>query len=196
LTSTSSNTESDLLRLTANNNQLAFKALVDLYWQKVYGHALAYTRSVALAEELTQDVFMAIWNTRSKLALLDNFANYLFIITRNRILKAVRRKLIETISTDNALLVEEIWVPDKQAEYKEFYQSVLSAIEYLPPVRKRVFIMNRIDGLTYEQICQNLKISRNTVKEHVVKSLNFLRIYFDTHNGKVFSLIISGLLFS
>lgn len=184
-------TENEILSETEKGCQVAFKALVDLYWQKVYGHALAYCRSVSEAEELTQDVFMAIWINRQKLGSIENFADYIFIITRNKIVKTIRSKLYETASPDNVQLVEGVWIPDKQMEYREVYQMVLEGIELMPPIRKRVFIMSRIDGLTYEQICQKLEISRNTVKEHLVKGLIFLRNYFAVHQASIFLTILN-----
>lgn len=177
-----------LLRLTGSD-QTAFKALVDIYWTKVYGHALAYSKSLPLAEELTQDVFMDVWNSRDKLSSIENFDNYLFIIARNRIFKVIRKKLDETVGTDKVELEEDMWIPDQQMEFRETYSLILKGIEEMPPVRRQVFRMSRFEGMSYEDISQQLNISRNTVKEHIVKALNFLRNYLAFHAGPLISLV-------
>lgn len=166
----------------AQGDQGSFRLLVDAYWQKVYGHTLAYTKSLATAEELTQDVFTNIWINRAKMSSVESFTNYLFIITRNHVLKAIRNKLEETVTVEELPLEEAIWQPDRQLEYRELYASVLEGIAELPPMRRRVFTMSRIEGMSYEQICKELGLSRNTVKEHIVKALNFLRNYIPLHN--------------
>lgn len=188
------NNESELLRRITEGNQIAFKALVDIYWSKVYGQALAYSKSLPLAEELTQDVFMDVWNTREKLGSVENFDNYLFIIARNRIFKVIRKKLAETVNTDKIELEEDMWIPNRQLEFREVYDLVLKGIEQMPSVRKQVFSMSRLEGMSYEDISQQLNISRNTVKEHIVKALNFLRSYLAFHRGPLVSLVALFLL--
>jgi len=187
-------TAPDLLLRISESNQTAFKNLIDIYWSKVYGHALAYSKSLPLAEELTQDVFMDVWNTREKLGSIENFDNYLFIITRNRIFKVIRKKLEDTISTDKVDLEEDMWIPDQQMELREVYGLVLKGIEEMPPVRRQVFSMSRLEGMSYEDISQKLNISRNTVKEHIIKALNFLRSYLAFHGGPIVSVIALFLL--
>ena len=182
-------TAPDLLLRITEGNQTAFKALVDIYWAKVYGHALAYSKSLPIAEELTQDVFMDVWRTREKLGSIENFDNYLFIITRNRIFKVIRKKLEDTVGTDKVDLEEDMWIPNQQMEFREVYALVLKGIEEMPPVRRQVFSMSRLEGMSYEDISQQLNISRNTVKEHIVKALNFLRNYLAFHGSPLASLI-------
>lgn len=182
--------EPALLQQIASGNEASFRSLVDLYWPRVYGHALAYTKSLPVAEELTQDVFMDLWNSREKLPGIENFANYLFIITRNRIFKAIRGKLEDTDTLEDIHFAEDLWLPDHQTEYRETHSLLLKGIADLPPVRRRVFTMSRMEGKSYEEICQELNISRNTVKEHIVKALNFLRNYLVTHGHRILSVMV------
>ncbi|MBC9909437.1 RNA polymerase sigma factor [Chitinophaga varians] len=182
--------EQQLLQRIAAGEEASFSVLVDIYWPRVYGHALAYAKSLSVAEELTQDVFMDIWNSREKLPAIENFANYLFIITRNRIFKAVRKKLDETEALEDVHSAEDIWLPDHQAEFKEIHALLLKGIGDLPPARRQVFTMSRIDGKSYEEICRELNISRNTVKEHIVKALNFLRNYLTQHGHQTITITL------
>lgn len=190
LSTSHSYNEPELLLRIAEGDQTSFKILVDTYWQKVYGFALAYTKSLPLAEEVTQDVFMDIWNSRERLSSLENFANFLFIVTRNRVFKVVRKKLQNTVNTDDVNMEEDIWLPDQQLELQEMYSLILKGIDQLPPVRKQVFTLSRLEGLSYDQISQQLNLSRNTVKEHIVKALNSLRAYLALHDSRIVSVFV------
>ena len=176
---------------------MAFRMLVDRYWTRVYGHALTYAKSLPAAEEMTQDVFMDIWNSREKLPDIEHFPNYLFIVTRNRLLKVIRKRLEETAFLEDVHPAEDIWLPDHQAEYREVHTLLMQGISRLPPVRRQVFTMSRLEGKGYDQIGEALQISRNTVKEHIVKALNFLRHYMASHGRPLLSLLtfIGSVLF-
>lgn len=168
---------------------MAFSVLVDRYWTRVYGHALTYAKSLPAAEEMTQDVFMDIWNSREKLPDIDHFPNYLFIVTRNRLLKIIRKRLEATASLEDIHPADDIWLPDQQAEYREIHTLLMHGISQLPPARRQVFTMSRLEGKGYDQIGQELQISRNTVKEHIVKALHFLRHYMARHGRPMLSLL-------
>jgi RNA polymerase sigma-70 factor (ECF subfamily) len=85
---------------------------------------------------------------------------------------------------------EETWIPDKQLLYKESYAAILRGVELLPPARKNVFKMSRFHGLTYDEIAAELDISRNGVKDHIVKALLFLRNYIRFQSDKLYIIII------
>lgn len=175
--------EETLLVHVAGGDQKAFTRLVDLFWNDVYSHALAYTKSHSRAQEITQDVFLTLWNKRDRLPGVNNFKNYLFILGRNQIISSLRKKLEEPQEYDPLENPETVLMPDQQFQYKEFYKTILEAIEKLPPVRKAIFKMSRLQGLSYEEIAAKMNISKNTVKEHIVLSLNFLRSYLHARDG-------------
>jgi RNA polymerase sigma-70 factor (family 1) len=155
--------------------------LLRFFWNKVYTQALTYLKSPAEAQELTQDVFVKVWMNRSRLSEVTNFSGYLFIMTRNEIISLLRKKGNEAVQP-NDTLAEEFWIPDRQLQHKQSYQAILKAIELLPPARKNVFKMSRLDGLSYDEIAAHLNISRNGVKDHIVKALNFLRNHLRFHS--------------
>lgn len=179
-----------LLTLTAKGNSPAFSRLVDLYWRTVYCQALTYCRSAQLSEELTQDVFVKIWDNREKLTGIGNFENYLFIVARNAIVSAMRRRRADIYPGEPSGSVEPLWQPDLQLVNKEKYALLLKAIDHLPPQRKQVFTLSRIDGLSHEEISARLGISKNTIKEHIIKGLNFLRGYLYAHAEVILSFVI------
>jgi RNA polymerase sigma-70 factor (ECF subfamily) len=168
-----------LLKISKDDEE-AFSQLLRVFWNKVYTQALTYLKSSFPAQELTQDVFLKIWMSRRKLPDIDNFSGYLFIITRNEIISLLRKKESELVQP-NETLKEEIWIPDQQLQYKQSYATILKGVELLPPARKNIFKMSRVEGLTYDEIAAQMNISRNGVKDHIVKALLFLRNYLRLH---------------
>jgi RNA polymerase sigma-70 factor (ECF subfamily) len=175
--------EKALLGLIAGGDQKAFTKLVDLYWNKVYSHALAYVKSSPRAKEITQDVFLRLWNKKEALNEVVDFKSFLFVLGKNQIISAMRKKLEDLTNNDFLETPEDVLLPDKQLEFKEEYLRILEAIDQLPPTRKLVFRLSRLEGMTYDEIAAELHISRNTVKEHIVLALNFLRTYLHVDKG-------------
>jgi RNA polymerase sigma-70 factor (family 1) len=160
----------------SNDDHEAFTRLLSLFWNKVYTQALVHLKSPFAAQELTQDVFVKLWVNRGKLPEVTNFSAYLSVMCRNEIFSMLRKKAPLSIQPDETVQ-EDYWIPDKQLQKKHSYHTILKAIELLPPARKNVFEMSRLDGLSYNEIARQLNISRNGVKDHIVKALAFLRNY-------------------
>lgn len=176
-----------LLRLVACSDERALSQLIAMYWKKVYKQALVYLQTASEAEELTQDVFLKIWKNRELLPDLNNFSDYLFIITRNEIISHLRKRRFNTSETLLRDLIDTYFQPDQQLQFKQVNSLVLKAINSLPPVRKKVLKMSRIDGLSYQEIAQELEIGRNGVKDHIVKALVHIKTYLRVHGDDYFA---------
>lgn len=190
MTVTYINEDAELLGKIAAGNQQCFSWMVNKYWNNVYSHSLAYTKCPQQAQEITQDVFLRVWTKRAALMGVKDFKNYLFILSRNQIINCIKKKLEDITSYPILDSTETLLVPDQQLEYKETLNTILEGIEKLPPARKSVFKMSRLEGKSYEDIASSLNISKNTVKEHIVLSLNFLRIYIHLHAHNVGTMMV------
>lgn len=186
--------ESELLAKVASGDQKAFTVLVDHYWNKVYSHALAYSKCVSRAQEITQDVFLKVWHKREGLTQVRDFKSYLFILGKHHIISSIRKKLESLTAEDLLEEREDVYTPDRQLEYKETWNRIQEGIEKLPAVRKGIFKMSRLEGLSYAEIATSRNISKNTVKEHIVLSLNFLRTYIYLNKDYPIIFIVFSLL--
>lgn len=176
-----SSNESALLLRIATGDELSYTLLVERHWQKVLQHALSFVKSYPVAEELTQDVFIQIWEKREKLSTVNNFDNYLFIVSRNLIISHIRKKLIETDSLKDEKLQEMFFKPDEQYEFQELVEIINKGAALLPEPRRSVFLLSRIEGRDADYISKELGIAKRTVRWHLVQALNFLRNYLQKY---------------
>jgi RNA polymerase sigma-70 factor (family 1) len=182
-----------LLLRVAKEDETAFAMLIARYRRRVFTHALTFTARYEEAEELTQDIFIRIWQNRRTLDTIDSFADYLFILSRNHMVSYIRKRVKETRLPDPETLVEELLSPDLQLQVKELKEVIISGIAKMPPQQQAVFRLSRLDGLSYEEIAAQLGISRSTVKWHVIAGLNMLKQYIRQYGISLY-LLISCLL--
>jgi RNA polymerase sigma-70 factor (family 1) len=186
--------EKELLARVAGGDEAAFAVLVDAYRNKVFSHALTYIKTYEVAEELVQDIFMKVWTNRHRLPEVEQFKSYLFILGRNQLVSAIRKKVTITTSPDSADVTEDLLLPDKQYHYKETYTAIMKGIERLPSRQKEVFTLSRIEHLSYEEIGGRLGISKSAVKFHIILALNFLREFLRYTDDYVYIFLLACLL--
>jgi len=188
-----------LLSAVAKGDESAFRQLFEQHWDNIYGVAFAFTKSPVIAEEMAQDVFVKIWLKREDLPQVKKFSDYLFIIARNHIFSALHKKLHEQPFSDHLLnyFQETINTPDNQLLLRETEQLLQKAIEQLPPQQHLIYCLSREQGLNQEEIAAKLDISKNTVKSHMSKALQFIRNYLQMHAEveafAVLYLIVTGV---
>lgn len=181
--------ESELLKRVAEGSQEAFASLFDSYHHTLGAFIYGITRSRELAEEVTMDVFLKIWMAREALLEVRNFKAYLFTVSRNTAISELRRAL-------NDRLKQNQWQADPSsisAEYETEKESHLTlideAINQLSPQRKKVYLMSRRDGLKYEEIAEQLGISRFTVRSNIQQAVDSIVKFVKVRTGSQLVLI-------
>ncbi|SDH57996.1 RNA polymerase sigma-70 factor, ECF subfamily [Chitinophaga filiformis] len=180
--------ERELLGQVAAGDESAFRTILRFYHPRVFSHALTFTKSYPEAEEITQDIFLRIWQQREKLPEIENFRNFLYILGRNQIISAMRKQVMKTDAAAEYPM-EDMLIPDQQYQYKETYALILKAVDKLPPRQREVFTMSRLEHLSHEQIAEKLNISKAAVNWHIVQALNTLRTYLANYPEVLIFLI-------
>jgi RNA polymerase sigma-70 factor (family 1) len=192
LSSEQSYEEKALLARIAHGDSKAFSSLFDQYRMPVFMHVLSILKSPEQAEEITQDVFLKIWSYRDSLPEVRSFENYLFIVTKNYTISALRKKIIPTEQEiDDAYS----WTPERQLQFKELSNRLHEIINRLPPRRKQVFLMSRFENKTHQQIASELQISAGTVNQQLIAALTFIRAELGDRPDLYLILPILGILF-
>ena len=161
----------------------AFKQLFDAYKNRLYAYVLAITHSKYIAEEITQEIFVKLWLCRDIIQQVDNLDGYVFTIARNKTLNHLRKafydlNLLSELKSRSMLQENNVEERSIAADYN---QLIRDALALLSPQRRLVYQLSRGEGLNNEEIALHLQLSRNTVKNHLVEALRFIRNYLGQH---------------
>ena len=186
--------EKELLFRIAQGDEKAFAAIVDQHWPRIYTVSLTFIKSTHTAQDIVQDVFLKVWEKRESLPGIDNFSGWLFIIARNIIISSLRKK--------QPVFIPDIYRPEQQEDseavpeqilgLKQLNELVEEGVKLLPEQQRRIYKMSRVEGLNHDEICNELGLARSSVKNSLVKALNFLRQYIRERTDP-FILILAGL---
>jgi RNA polymerase sigma-70 factor (family 1) len=181
-----------LLNAVKTGNPVAFNEIYHRYRQKINGYAFHFTRCREEAEELTQDTFVRLWENRAKIDPKKNFDAFLYTLIRNNFLTTLRKKAREKAYSTEKLKQEQSFnAIEDELDAKESKQIAQEAINTLSPQVKKIYLMSRNDHRTHEEISQIMGISKNTVNNHLKKSLGVMRKYFSTYSPEtILSLIL------
>jgi len=186
-------TERMLLEQIAGGDHDAFRKLYMQYKDHVYGFALGVTRLVPVAEEIVQETFAKVWLKREALPGIEKFEGWLFTIARNLCYTALRKSALEI----KMRIAHELSLPDHTVSVEEIVIAkendalIRHAIRQLPAQQRRVYLLSREQGLTYEEIACELNISRNTVKEHLRRAAAAIRAYLEIRLATTIVLLMA-----
>ena len=163
-------------------NSEAERLFVSIFKEHEYKlHTLAYklTKSDQLAQDITQEVFLKLWNNFAKVNEIENIEAWLYRLVENKSIDFLRK-----VSVD-ARLKRAIWhnlqeiINDTEQNVvaKEYNGIIRKAIDQLPSQRRIIYLLNRENGLNYNEIAAQLHISRHTVKNQISSALQFIRVF-------------------
>jgi len=168
--------------------------LFKIYCQRLINFSRRYVYEKEMAENIVQDVFLKIWQNRSKLDPSQMIHSYLFTSVKNESLKYLRHLDVEKKSKERVLNLNDIeQTPDEQIDGKEIEIEVYKAIDELPDKCREIFRMNRFDKQKYAEIAVILGISIKTVETQMGRALKKLREKLN--HLYMFILILSLLIF-
>lgn len=169
-------TESEWVRKIRRGDGEAFAQLFDRYCQPLIDFARRYVQDTSVAENLVQDVFLAVWANRSQLDASRKMNTYLYTAVRNQALKYLRHSEVERRNAEHlGAAVPFSKTPEDERREREVAVSVHQAIDALPEKCRLIFCMNRFDRLTYAEIAEIQDISIKTVETQMGRALKSLR---------------------
>lgn len=185
-------TDTELAILLIHDDEAAFSELYVRYKDKLYYFCLHLLKSKEEANDIVQEIFIRIWESRSFINPDLSFSSFLYTMARNRIMNYFRDmdidiKVKEMIASQK-ITTEE--TAESQIIYTEYQEILRTAIEQLPTQRQRIFNMSRIENMSHKEIAAELNISVNTVQEHISEALKFIKIYFNKNADLTMSLLL------
>ena len=160
-----------ILRKAQRGDERAFSIIVRTYETPVYNYVLRLTNGdKALAEDLTQEVFLRVFQGLPKFSLRCKFTTWLFQVTKNRVLDELRareRRPSTPVNLDDAPHLE---VVDQPVERAETIDAIWRAVQDLNPDLKMALLLRDIVGMPYNEIADSLEITLATVKWRIFKA--------------------------
>ena len=159
-----------LLRKAQRGDERAFNVIVRSYETPLFNYVLRTVNDRALAEDLTQDIFLRIYQGLPGFSLRCRFTTWIFQIAKNRVLDELRareRKPQSSISIEDAPPIDVVDAPFEQVETID---AVWRAVAALNPDLKMALLLRDIVGLAYTEIADSLEITLATVKWRIYKA--------------------------
>lgn len=183
-----------ILSLKQGDTQ-ALGQVYDLYSSALLSKMLRMVKDTDVAEELLQDVFLKVWNSREKIDIERSFKSWIYAIAINTVYDHYRK-----LSRDARLQRELI------NQFREIYQSadddfiyeqrrelLEKALHEMPPQRLAVFKLCKLQGKSYQEAALELSISPSTVSNQLVQATKFLKNYI--FNSKPLTILILSWIF-
>jgi RNA polymerase sigma-70 factor (ECF subfamily) len=159
-----------VLRKAQRGDERAFTLIVRTYEVPVFNYVLRLVGDRSLAEDLTQEVFLRVFQGLPNFSLRSKFTTWLFQVTKNRVLdelRATERRPRATVTLDDAAPLEVI---DTPFERLEAIDAVWRAVEGLNVDLKMALLLRDVVGMSYIEIADSLEITLATVKWRIYKA--------------------------
>ncbi len=185
-------TDEDLLHQIARAQDSALSSLYDRYGRLVYSLALRIVGNAPAAEEITQDVFIQVWNNAASYQPeLSKLTTWLTSITRYRAIDQLRRRsarpdghMVDDAVEDLTLTAGNEAVPEIQVENRAESQRLQLALTELPEEQRAVLQLAYFNGMSQPEMAAYLGQPLGTVKTRVRLGLQKLRRVLESEESR------------
>jgi len=163
------NTIIDIIALSQGSVK-AFDTLFLVYYPRVKTFLYGMTGNAEVAEDLAQDTFVHLWSSRTSLNA------YIYQSTKHTLYDYWNRtRNIQIIGLEDAFATPSLDEVEDLVFSHELEELIDKAVDTMPEQRKRVFCMSRKQGMSNDEIANQLGISKRTVETHLTAALAILR---------------------
>lgn len=152
-------------------DEVVYKKLFHELGSQLYKFLFLKYQNSEIAKEGMQEAFITLWNNCKKVPE-SKAKNYVFTVGRNRVVDILRRKNKHLRITKEDFLSDEEDNSEIDESKKKKMQFILSI---MPEASKEAFLMNRVQGLKYKEIAEELDISIKAVEKRMAKALEIIR---------------------
>ncbi len=175
-----------------------FRELFEKEYGNLCRYAMSYMQDSHLAEDVVQETFIRIWEQKRDLITSPQVKFYLITAVRNNCISALRKQ-----NTRGEVLMEatpdappEPFITSRQhyEQLNEQKKKIADALNQLPPKCKEVFLLIKMQGLSYKQVAESLDISVKTVENQMGKAIKILREYAGGYALLVYFIIFVKII--
>ncbi|MEJ2883235.1 RNA polymerase sigma factor [Pedobacter sp. GR22-6] len=177
--------EIELTLLLKKGDKNAFAKLYDLYKQPLTANLFKLLKSEELTFDILQDLFLKIWENREQIDPDKSFRAYLFRIAENMVYDYYRRAardskmqldIMQTSTEIYSYIEEDLLIRENSALLRE-------AVALMPPQRRQVFTLCKLEGKSYKEVEQLMGINPKTINSHLFQASKFLKAHFNKNSG-------------
>lgn len=162
-------------------NEQAYKYLYSNIYKDIVHYVNGLTQDYNKAEDIVQDVIVKLWKNRSEIEISVSIKSYLYKASYYSFINEYKKdKRKESLSEKNQKTAILELIESDEEHIQEKLRYIAQLIEQLPPKRKNIFILSKIEGLTYEEIASHLEISVKTIEAQMGKALYEIRSQIKT----------------
>ena len=187
-------TDQEYIAGLKNEDYSAFDALFKRYSESIFAFVFSISKDSFIAEEITQMVFVKVWEKRMQIDEHFSFRSFLFRVTYNETISYLRKekaekKRIASFTLSKSYLSNET---EYLVEFKSQESAAWKIIDNFPERRKQIFKLSREQGLTNREIAEQLQISVKTVENQMNSALKVLKakLAFSDSFGLLFFFIM------
>jgi RNA polymerase sigma-70 factor (ECF subfamily) len=169
--------EKELIVRLIEGDSEAFEKIYYAYVERVYYFAIRYLKDSSESEEIVQEVFAKIWESRRNIDPDMSFSGYILTTTKNTIFNENRKKINHQAYCSYIIsyLQKNIHDVENEIIYQDLMELLNKTIEELPEKRREIFKLSRFQGLPYKEISKKLSISEKTIETHMRLALRDIK---------------------
>ena len=164
-----------IIRELAVGSPKAFQRLFDRYYARIHAFVFGLVKDWDETEDLTQEVFIKLWNKREKFANVHNVDAYLFTLTKNTVFSYIAENKTRQWVYDEIPETTDGKTPSDILELKDLQLLIDMVVDSMPPQRKLIYQLSRIKGMSNDEISERLGIQKKTVENHLNLALRMLK---------------------
>lgn len=168
----------NLLQSLRNNSPSAMEEIYRDHWETVFDAVYKRTGDEDLAQDITQEIFISLWENRASVQIEGTLAAYLCGAAKYKVINHFRSTALKGRHKEQLLLLwrdETIAAADSGLILGEFVKEVDTAMQLLPEKTRLVFLMSRKEGKSIKEIASELDVSVQTVKNQISTAIKILR---------------------
>lgn len=151
----------------------SFRKLFEENYNLLCNYVNTYAKDWDLSQEIAQKTFVKLWEKREEISFNTSQKSYLFQSARNTLIDYYRAHKSASIHAEKYSdgIEEVVEMPDDHSDGVVITQKIAWAVEQLKPKTREIFLLNKQEGLTYDEIAEYLKISKRTVEYNMKNAL-------------------------
>ncbi len=171
-----------LYQMVKGGDLTSYEVIFKRYYKDLHRFAFTYVRDSTIAEEMAQEVFLYIWEKRKNIEIQTTLKTYLYSAVKNKCLNYIKLELPkqQSMADISEVMLSVSTVSKDEGENEQLRRYIQKAIDSLPKKCRRIFLLSRNAGMTYEEIAEDLDISKKTVENQMGIALKKLREALET----------------